>query len=105
MKRSSLINIIFIKPRQRLAVVCVCALLILSIQPAFATKTLADAVKKAEKNGKTKVISAQTTQKNNKQTHVVRVLTNKGKVKTMRYPVKGGAQKNPKKPRKNKNGG
>ncbi|MCF6263915.1 MAG: hypothetical protein L3J24_10060 [Xanthomonadales bacterium] len=104
MDRNSLIKIIFIKPRQRLAVMGICALLVFSIQPAFATKTLADAVKKAEKNGNTKVISAQTVQKNNKQTHVVRVLTKKGKVKTMRYPGKGGAQKKPKKPRKN-NGG
>ncbi len=102
MSKNSLINIIFKKPRRRLAAVCICALLIFSIQPAFATKTLADAVKKAGKNGKTKVISAQTTQKNNKQTHVVRVLTNKGKVKTMRYPAKGRAQKKPKKPHKNK---
>lgn len=83
----------------------VAALLIFSAQPAYAAKTLNDAVRKAGKNGNNKVISAQTIQKNNKQTHVVRVLTKKGKVKTMRYPVKGGAKKKPKKPRKNNNGG
>lgn len=85
--------------------VCVSALFIFSSQPTYAAKTLNDAVRKAGKNGNNKVISAQTIQKNNKQTHVVRVLTKKGKVKTMRYPVKGGGQKKPKKPHKKSNDG
>ena len=64
----------------------------MGLQPAFAAKTLNDAVKKAEKSGSSKVISARTVEKNNSKTHEVRVLTDKGKVKTMRYPANGSKQ-------------
>ncbi len=75
-------------------VLAAAALLLLSQQPLFA-KTLNEAVKTAGKGGKTKVISARTVNKGKGRTHEVRVLTNKGKVKTMRYPAnrKGNSTK------------
>ncbi len=77
----------------------VLALLLLATQPVLAAKTLKDAVKKAGRNGQTKVISARTVEKNNKRTHEVRVLTDKGTVKTMRYPANSTKQNKPKTPR------
>ena len=74
--------------------------LLLGTQPVYAAKTLNYAVRKAEKNGNSKVISARTVEKNNKRTHEVRVLTDKGKLKTMRYPANGAKQNTAQKPRK-----
>lgn len=82
----------------------VVTLLLLSAQPVFAAKTLNEAVNKAKRSGNGKVISARTVERNNRRIHEVRVLTHKGKVRTMRYPANGANQKKAPKPRKqNKN--
>ena len=75
--------------------------LMLSTQSVYAAQSLNEAVKKAERTSKGKVISARTVERNQKRTHEVRVLSKKGKVKTMRYPA-NGANKN-KAAKKNRN--
>lgn len=85
-----------------ITVLVITTVLLFSQSPVSA-ETLNEAVKTAGKGGKTKVISARTVKKGNRRTHEVRVLTNKGKVKTMRYPAnragkspKGAKQSKPK---------
>lgn len=74
------------KARKAVTVIVIAMGLLFS-QIAVSAKTLNEAVKTATKGGNSKVISARTVNKNLKRTHEVRVLTNKGKVKTIRYPA------------------
>ncbi len=71
----------------KLVTTVVVGLMLLLAPPIVLAKTLNEAVKTASKDGKRKVISARTVNMGKKRTHEVRVLTSKGKVKTVRYPA------------------
>lgn len=95
-------NLSITKTITTFAVVLLLSLAQLPVQ----AKTLNEAVKTAGKGGKSKVISARTVNKGQKRTHEVRVLTKRGKLKTVRYPAnrKSNSIKSPPKHHKGKGG-
>jgi hypothetical protein len=67
--------------------------LLLSLLLATASlyaQTLAEASRDAARKYNAEVISAQTVQQGGKKVHVIKLLTKKGVVKTVRVPVKEG---------------
>jgi cell division protein YceG involved in septum cleavage len=71
--------------RKRLQIVCL--MLLCSLLPATVSAiSLNEAAKRAARQHDAKVLSAQTIQKGNQRTHVIKLLTKKGVVKTVRVP-------------------
>ena len=69
-------------------IVLLCISLILLMMPLALAQTLDEASRAAAKKYKAKVISATTVTEGKKKTHVIKLLTEDGVVKTVRVPVK-----------------
>jgi hypothetical protein len=66
----------------------VVGVLALSLPLSLCAQTLDEAARKAARQNDAKVLSAQTVQDGARQVHVIKLLTKKGVVKTVRVPVK-----------------
>ena len=64
---------------------CIVSLTLVMSVPVFAAE-LNDAAKKAAKDNNAKVLSAKTVTKGGGKTHEIKLLTNKGVVKTVKVP-------------------
>ena len=73
---------------RQLQIPCLATLIACLPASAFAVK-LEDAAKQAAKQNNAKVLSAKTVKRGNQSTHEIKLLTNKGVVKTVRVPDKG----------------
>lgn len=62
--------------------------LALSLSMSVQAQSLDEAARQAARQYNAKVLSAHTTQEGNKQVHVIKLLTPKGVVKTVRVPVR-----------------
>ena len=60
----------------------------LSMSLSVQAQTLDEAARQAARQYNAKVLSAHTTQEGNKRVHVIKLLTQKGVVKTVRVPVR-----------------
>jgi hypothetical protein len=56
---------------------------------ALQAQTLDEAARQAAQQHNAKVLSARTVQEGNQKVHVIKLLTSKGVVKTVRVPVRG----------------
>lgn len=63
-------------------------LLALSLSPAVFAQSLDEAARQAAKQHDAKVLSARTVREGKKQVHVIKLLTSKGVVKTVRVTVR-----------------
>ena len=63
-------------------------LLASSLSPAVFAQTLDEAARQAAKQHDAKVLSAHTVKEGKKQVHVIKILTSKGVVKTVRVTVR-----------------
>ena len=77
---------------KQLQILCLAALLAALPASAFAVK-LEDAARQAARQNNAKVLSAKTIQRGNSRTHEIKLLTNKGVVKTVRVPDKSQKKK------------
>ena len=77
---------------KHLTIPCLAIALMCIPASAFATK-LEDAAKQAARQNNAKVLSARTIQQGNNRTHEIKLLTNKGVVKTVRVPDQGQKKK------------
>jgi hypothetical protein len=73
---------------RQLHIPCLAILIVCLPASAFAVK-LDEAARQAAKQNNAKVLSAKTVQRGNQRTHEIKLLTNKGVVKTVRVPDKG----------------
>ena len=64
------------------------SLLALSLTPAVFAQSLDEAARQAAKQHDAKVLSARTVREGKKQVHVIKLLTSKGVVKTVRVTVR-----------------
>lgn len=58
-----------------------------SVATAQQAKTLKEAVAEVREQTNGKILSAKTIRQNNKRVHVIKVITDKGRVKTVRKPA------------------
>ena len=70
---------------RQLHISCLAILIVCLPVSAFAVK-LEDAAKQAAKQNNAKVLSAKTVKRGNQRTHEIKLLTNKGVVKTVKVP-------------------
>ena len=74
--------------RKRLTLIIFTCLLAMAAQPAAIAQSLDEAARKAAKQHDAKVLSARTVQEGKKRVHVIKLLTRKGVVKTVRVTVR-----------------
>ena len=79
--------------KKRLQILCITALVLLLPVTAAATK-LDEAAKQAARQNNAKVLSAKTVNKGNTRQHEIKLLTNKGVVKTVKVPDNPKKKKN-----------
>ena len=79
--------------RKRLQILCISALVVLLPVTAAAVK-LDEAAKQAARQNNAKVLSAKTVNKGNNRQHEIKLLTNKGVVKTVKVPDNSKKKKN-----------
>ena len=68
-------------------------MLIMCLPASALAVKLEDAARQAAKQNNAKVLSARTVKQGNRSTHEIKLLTNKGVVKTVRVPDKSGKKK------------
>lgn len=73
---------------RQLHIYCLAILIVCLPASAFAVK-LEEAARQAAKQNNAKVLSAKTVKRGNQRTHEIKLLTNKGVVKTVKVPDKG----------------
>lgn len=79
--------------KKRLQILCISALVLLLPVTAAAVK-LDEAAKQAARQNNAKVLSAKTVNKGNNRQHEIKLLTNKGVVKTVKVPDNSKKKKN-----------
>lgn len=79
--------------KKRLQILCISALVLLLPVTAAAVK-LDEAAKQAARQNNAKVLSAKTVNKGNNRQHEIKILTNKGVVKTVKVPDNSKKKKN-----------
>ena len=79
--------------KKRLQILCISALVLLLPVTAAAVK-LDEAAKQAARQNNAKVLSAKTVNKGNNKQHEIKLLTNKGVVKTVKVPDNTKKKKN-----------
>ena len=79
--------------KKRLQILCISALVLLLPVTAAAVK-LDEAAKQAARQNNAKVLSAKTVKKGNNRQHEIKLLTNKGVVKTVKVPDNSKKKKN-----------
>lgn len=79
--------------KKRLQILCISVLVLLLPVTAAAVK-LDEAAKQAARQNNAKVLSAKTVNKGNGRQHEIKLLTNKGVVKTVRVPDNSKKKKN-----------
>ena len=79
--------------KKRLQILCISVLVMLLPVTAAAVK-LDEAAKQAARQNNAKVLSAKTVNKGNNRQHEIKLLTNKGVVKTVKVPDNSKKKKN-----------